>query len=133
MILAPVHNILIVDDSSTTRAFMRRAVVLSGVPAENVYEAGNGKKALELMKNQSIDVVLADLQMPEMDGEEMSRRIFDDPEKRNISVIIVSADPNEERIQSLLKAGAKGYLAKPFTPEAFRQTLSTVIGDVPHD
>jgi two-component system, chemotaxis family, chemotaxis protein CheY len=126
------YNILIVDDSSTTRAFIRRVIGLSGFKAENIYEAGDGKTALELLSKNSVDVVLADLHMPEMDGEEMSRRIFSDPTKQHVSVIVVSADPNEQRIQSLLQAGAKGYLAKPFTPEAFRKALSNVIGGLQH-
>lgn len=120
-------NILIVDDSATTRAFIRRAIALCGFAVQNVYEAASGLKALELMNEQNVDVVLADLQMPEMDGEEMAKRIFADPNKQNVSVIIVSADPNEQRIESLLKGGAKGYLAKPFTPEAFRFALSSVL------
>lgn len=128
-----VHNILIVDDSSITRAFMRRAILLSGLQVDSVYEAGDGKEALELMNHQSVDIVLADLQMPEMDGEQMSRHIFADPAKQHVSVILVSADPNEERIHSLLKAGAKAYLAKPFTPEAFCNALSNVIGGLPND
>jgi two-component system chemotaxis response regulator CheY len=128
MTLAPGHNILIVDDSSTSRAFIRRAIAQSGFKTDNVYEAADGKQALEMIKCHSVDVVLADLRMPEMDGEELSRRIFDDPTKRNVAVIVVSADPNEGRIRSLLQAGANGYLAKPFTPEAFRDALSKVIG-----
>jgi CheY-like chemotaxis protein len=80
------------------------------------------------MDQQVVDIVLADLHMPGMDGEEMSRRILNDPSKRNVAVIVISADPNVARIQSLLSAGARGYLAKPFTAEAFRNTLSNVMG-----
>lgn len=127
------HNILIVDDSSTIRAFMRRAISLSGVATDNVYEAADGKQALELISQKPVDVVLADLHMPGMGGEEMSHRIFDDPTRKNISVVVVSADPNEQRIQSLLKAGAKGYLAKPFTPESFCTMLFSVLGEARHD
>ncbi|HEX3355997.1 MAG TPA: response regulator [Tepidisphaeraceae bacterium] len=132
MTATPGHNILIVDDSSTTRAFIRRVIGLSGFQTKEIYEASDGKKALELLNQQAVDIVLADLQMPEMDGEEMSRRIFNDPTKQHVSVIVVSADPNEQKIQSLLQAGAKGYLAKPFTPEAFRKALLNVIGGVQH-
>ncbi len=123
------HNFLIVDDSSTTRAFIRRAIGFSGIKAASIHEAADGKQGLELLSREPVDLVLADLQMPEMDGEEMSRRIFSDPTKRNIAVIVISADPNEKRIQSLLEAGAKGYLAKPFTPESFRNVLNKAIGD----
>lgn len=130
MSASAIHNILIVDDSATTRAFMRRAIGLSGFKTQNIYEACDGSEGLDVVNAKSVDVVLADLHMPKMDGEEMSRRILDDPSKRDVSVIVVSADPNEQRIQSLLKAGAKAYLAKPFTPEAFRKALCTVIGGV---
>jgi CheY-like chemotaxis protein len=124
----PQPHILIVDDSSTARALMRRVIILSGISADNVCEAADGRHALALMSQRRIDVVLADLQMPEMDGEEMSRRIFADPTKQHVSVIVISADPNQERIESLLREGAKGYLAKPFTPEAFQGSLVALLG-----
>jgi two-component system chemotaxis response regulator CheY len=124
------HNILIVDDSATTRAYIRRAISLSGVGAKSVYEAANGEEALGVMACHDVDVLLADLQMPRMDGHQMLRRIFDEPKHRDVAVIVISADPNKAAVESLLNAGAKGYLPKPFTPEAFRRELVRVLAEV---
>ena len=124
------HNILIVDDSATTRAYIRRAIALSGVTAGNVYEAANGQEALEVMSRQDVDVLLADLQMPQMDGGQMVRHMFEDPKLRDVVVIVISADPNKAAVESVLRTGARGYLPKPFTPEAFRRELVRALEEV---
>ena len=121
------HKILIVDDSATTRAFIKRTIRMAGLEAET-FEAGNGKIALDLIAANPVDLVLADLHMPEMDGAEMTRRLLADPKTAHIPVIVVSADPNTVRIDSLKAAGIKGYIRKPFTPESIRDVLNNVLG-----
>jgi two-component system chemotaxis response regulator CheY len=122
------HNILIVDDSATTRAMVKRIVSLCGVTTGAVLEAADGKEALEVLDSCAVDLVLADLHMPNMGGVELCQRIAADPTLRHIPVVIVSADPNAGRIEELKRQGARGYLAKPFTPESFREVLTTVLG-----
>lgn len=121
------HNILIVDDSATTRAMIKRTLGLCGVPTGNLLEAADGQQALDVLDGNPVDLVLADLHMPVMTGVEMTRRMLIDPTLRKIPVVIVSADPNGARIEDLKKQGARGYLAKPFTPEALRDVLSQVL------
>jgi two-component system chemotaxis response regulator CheY len=121
-------NILIVDDSSTIRAMIRRIIQLAGFEGNTCSEAGNGAEALETMRRDRVDLVLADLHMPVMDGVQMAHQMFADEKLRKIPVVIVSSDPNKDRIDELLRAGAKGYLPKPFTPEAFKNALSAVTG-----
>ena len=122
-----MRMILIVDDSATTRAFIKRTIRMAGLEAET-FEAGNGKIALDLIAANPVDLVLADLHMPEMDGAEMTRRLLADPKTAHIPVIVVSADPNTVRIDSLKAAGIKGYIRKPFTPESIRDVLNNVLG-----
>jgi two-component system chemotaxis response regulator CheY len=122
------YNILIVDDSATTRAMVKRIITLCGFDAADVLEACDGKEALDVLGARAIDLVLADLHMPNMGGIEMTKRMMDDPRLRNIPVVIVSADPNANRIDQLKQQGVKGYLAKPFTPERFRDVLGQLLG-----
>jgi two-component system chemotaxis response regulator CheY len=123
------HNILIVDDSATTRAVIRRIVELSGVTsAGNVREAANGREALELLGEQPADLVLADLHMPEMSGVEMSRRMLADERLRHVPVVVVTAEPNLAKLEALKAQGIRGYLRKPFTPEAVRKLVTETLG-----
>jgi two-component system, chemotaxis family, chemotaxis protein CheY len=121
-------TILIVDDSATTRAIIKRAIAATGFAVERYIEAANGKLALDALDGSAVDLVFADLHMPEMDGLEMTRRIQANPQTVSIPVVIISAEPNAERIAQLQGQGIRGYLRKPFTPEAVRQVLQDVIG-----
>lgn len=121
------HHILIVDDSATTRAMIKRILGLCGVDLTQVREAGDGVAGLETLRKHGADLVLADLHMPNMGGVEMTQQILADPALRHVPVVIVSADPNVSRIEELKGRGVKGYLAKPFTPEAFREVLGRVL------
>lgn len=126
------HRILIVDDSATTRAFLKRAIGLAGIEAA-FREAPNGQAALDLLADQPADLVLTDLHMPEMDGEELTRRLRAQPATAALPVLVVSADPNPDRAQQLRAIGVAGFVRKPFTPESIRDALSSVLaGAAPH-
>ena len=124
------YNILIVDDSATTRAMIRRTIQLAQVPVANLFEAADGQQALEVLENVRVDLVLADLNMPLMDGIEMTQRMRGCEETRDTPVVVVSADPNARHHEALKTAGIQGYVRKPFTPESVRDVINTVLGGV---
>lgn len=119
-------NILIVDDSATTRALIKRTIKLTETPVTAFYEAENGKAALELMECVRPDLVLADLNMPVMNGFEMTRQMLQNPATQHIPVVLVSAEPNAAAFAE--SHGMKGCLRKPFTPEGIRNMLEKVLG-----
>jgi two-component system chemotaxis response regulator CheY len=119
---------LIVDDSATTRAIIRRTIRLTGVPVDAVLEASNGNEALETLARERVDLVLADLHMPGMDGVELMKNMQRDQLLTTIPVVIVSADPNISRIEDLTRNGVRGHLRKPFTPEALRALIEQTLG-----
>ena len=121
------HNILIVDDSATTRMMVKRILTLCGIANENISEAADGSQALARLVACPVDLVIADLHMPNMGGLELTTRILASSTLRHIPVVIVSADPNADRIDQLKQSGVKGYLAKPFTPESFKMLLMQVL------
>lgn len=121
-------NILIVDDSATTRAMIKRTIRLAEVPVTNLFEAGNGQEALDILEHVRVDLVLADLNMPAMNGIEMTQRMRSRPETRNIPVVVVSADPNARHHEALRGAGIQGYVRKPCTPECVRNMIQEVLG-----
>jgi len=116
-------HILIVDDSSVMRAFIRRVLELSGLEVGRCLEASNGEEALRLLEDNWVDAVLTDINMPTMDGEELLRRMSGHPVLRLIPVLVVSTDRTDGRVQRMLTLGAKGYVTKPFAPETLREEL----------
>jgi two-component system chemotaxis response regulator CheY len=120
-------NVLVVDDSSVMRKMIAKALRLSGVPLATIHEAGNGQEGLDALDRHSVDLVLADLNMPVMDGEEMIAAIRGDPETANLPVIVVSTEGSFTRIGLLRKKGAE-FVHKPFTPESLRETIAEVTG-----
>lgn len=116
-------NVLVVDDSETMRAMIIRVIKLSGFETENIYEAGNGREALEVLDAAWVDLVLTDIHMPEMDGLELLRRLSIDPVLSKLPVIVVTSEGSEQPIREALTLGAKACIRKPFTPETVRQVL----------
>ncbi|HWB85379.1 MAG TPA: response regulator [Bryobacteraceae bacterium] len=122
------YRVLIVDDSPAMRALVRRVMELSGFELTACFEAANGEEALALLRSEWVDAILTDINMPSMDGEEFMRRLHADELFRSLPVIVVSTDGTENRIQRMLSLGARGYLIKPFPPEALRAELERVLG-----
>ena len=118
------YRILIVDDSTVTRLVLKKTIGMAGVPVDEILQASNGKEALAVLESRPVDVVFADLNMPEMNGMEMTRHIAAHPESSNDAVIIVvTTEACPARIEELRQLGVKGYVHKPFTPEQIRDTL----------
>ena len=122
------YNILIVDDSSTMRTVIKRTVGMAELPIGQFYEAGSGKEALAVLEEQWIDLVLADINMPEMNGIEMTEKMQANEKTKNIPVIVVSTEASTTRIEQLKEKGVKGYVHKPFTPEKIRDEIVKVLG-----
>jgi two-component system, chemotaxis family, chemotaxis protein CheY len=120
-------SLLIVDDSPMMRSFIRRVLALSGLPEHEIAEAGDGEEALRVMRGQRVDVVLSDINMPKMSGSELIRTMREEPALRDIPVIVVSTDSTLQRIESMRAYGARGYLSKPFPPEALRAEIERVL------
>ena len=122
------HNILIVDDSSLTRAAIKRIVDMVDIEIDQVFEAGDGRQAFEILDNNTVDLVLADLNMPEMGGIEMVNKMKETDNYAQIPVIVVSTESSAIRIKELLDKGIQDYLHKPFTPEEFRAIIAKNLG-----
>lgn len=123
------YRILIVDDSAVVRAVLKKTIGMIELPVEYVLEAGNGKEALETIKQNPIDVVLADINMPEMNGVEMAAALLKDAQGCDVpAIVVITTERNDVRIQSLRDSGIKGYVHKPFTPEQIREVLHDVLG-----
>jgi len=121
-------QILIVDDSPAMRSFIRRVLERSELSVGDYLTAANGEEALRLLDNNPVDAVLTDINMPRVDGEELLRRMSEHELLHRVPVIVVSGDRTESRIRKMFALGAKGYVTKPFTPEALRAEVERSLG-----
>ena len=126
-------NVLIVDDSSLTRKAIRRIIDVLDLDTEHILEAGDGAKALGILGQTRVDLVLADLNMPVMDGIEMIYHMRGSDDTRHIPVVIVSTESSQTRLEKLLSDNVKDYLHKPFKPEDFKKVIENAIGAKSND
>ena len=118
-------SLLIVDDSATMRKIIMRTVRMSGLDFDRTEEAGNGAEAIEKLKEATVDIILCDVNMPEMNGIDMVKKVRSElPTCSQTKIIMVSTESSQELIDGLLASGANGYITKPFTPEKFQEKLA---------
>jgi CheY-like chemotaxis protein len=108
--------VLLVDDDPGARLFARRVLEKSGYP---VVDASNGREALERLEDESVALVVADLNMPELDGLELIWEMRDVDRWSHIPVIVLTGETDELLEAKLIEEGADDYLSKPFDPRMF--------------
>jgi two-component system, chemotaxis family, chemotaxis protein CheY len=123
------YSVLIVDDSPVMRTFIRRVLTLSGFEVGECTEANNGQEALAQLSAHAVDIILTDINMPVMNGEELLRKLGADGILKTTPAVVISTDATNERILKMIALGAEGYMSKPFTPESLRGELERVLGE----
>ncbi len=118
-------NILVVDDEEINVDFIKFA--LKDEPQYIIYSVGNGHEALEIIQNVSIDIILLDIQMPDMDGFEVYRRLR---EKTDAPIVFMSVNKEYEAIQRATELGCDDYIVKPFLPKVLVEILHSVVQNI---
>ena len=106
-------TILVVDDESLPRTLLKVNLSQAGY---SVLEADSGRVALALLREKTVDAVLLDLVMPEMDGFQVLRKLKSDDLLKDIPVVVVSASDDMNSVVKCLEMGALDHLSKPFDP-----------------
>lgn len=119
--------VLVVDDSAVMRAMVRRTLAAGGLGAATVHEAPDGQAALDLLAAEHVDVVVADLNMPRMSGDEMITRLREHPLTATLPIVVVSTERSHTRIAALRAQGV-AFLNKPFTPVALAAEILRLTG-----
>jgi len=117
-------KILVVDDFPTMRRIIRN--LLKDLGFENVDEAEDGQMGLDKIRNGSFDLIVSDWNMPNMDGLTMLQQIRADPNLSTLPVLMVTAEAKKENIVAAAKAGASGYVVKPFTAAVLEEKLNKI-------
>ncbi len=115
----PTRRVLYVDDNPMMTRLVER--IFAADPSVTVQTAPDGATAIDLVTQQQPDIVLLDLNLADMSGEDLMRQFRADPRTRPIPVAIVSGDAAPETIERLTSSGAAAYLTKPFTSAQLRQ------------
>ena len=118
-------NILIVEDSATTRALIR--AVIEDMGDFNTVEAGSGFEALKLLPTQEFNLVLTDVNMPDINGLELIHFIKSNPRYSHIPLIIVSTERSEEDKKRGIALGAMSYITKPFKAQELQEVVKQAI------
>jgi two-component system chemotaxis response regulator CheY len=116
-----MYRVLIVDDSSTARSLIKKSLDVCGLATTRYLEASNGREALDILKNEAVDLVLTDVNMPEMDGVNLLRRIKSSPKLFDVPVVVITSLKNRTAEQILKREQAVAVLGKPLSiPEVHR-------------
>jgi two-component system, chemotaxis family, chemotaxis protein CheY len=116
-------DLLIVDDSAAIRKILERVLRQAGIPIGNVHQSGDGLEAIETLKKQSVGLILADINMPNMDGLELLGKVKGAPEWEKIPVIMVTTESSQAKVMQAVELGAAGYIRKPFTADQIKAKL----------
>jgi putative two-component system response regulator len=112
MVGARVHHILVVDDQPSIRTFCRFVLQAEGL---NCDEAEGGRQALAMLQGKSYDLVLLDVNMPDISGADVCRQLRENPPSPNLKVIMASGGANADVMAQLLLSGADDFITKPFS------------------
>ena len=123
-----VQTILVVDDSGTARMIIKQCLTIIGLKDKKYLEASNGRDAVEVLKQSSVDLVVTDLNMPVMDGEALLLEIKGADVWRKIPVIVITSTSNDVREKALREVGAEAVISKPVNPAVLHAAWQKICG-----
>ena len=115
--------ILIVDDNEDNRYTLQLLLETDG--HTRIATASGGLEALAMLEKEKYSLVLLDMMMPDLNGDEVLKVIKGNPDTRDVSVVVLSADTDTERVSKCIEIGADDYLPKPFNPTILRARISS--------
>ncbi len=124
-----MKRIIIADDSTTARMFIKRCLQIIGLGDVEIIEAEHGKEALAAAKAQDVDLLLTDLNMPVMDGETLIKWVKASPKLGDLPVVVITSAGNPAKEAQLLELGAHRVLNKPVSPPMMMDALADFLDD----
>lgn len=118
-------TILTVDDSKSVRQMVVFTLKKEGY---DVIEAVDGENALEVLESKSADMIITDINMPNMDGIELTRQLRTKSEYKFVPIIVLTTESQLDKKQEGRQAGATGWIVKPFNPEQLVGVVKKVLG-----
>lgn len=119
-------KILVVDDFATMRRIVKN--ILTQLGYKLIIEADDGTSALEILKNEKVDLIISDWNMPKMTGLDLLKAVRADVKTAATPFIMVTAEAQQDNIILAVKAKVSQYIVKPFTAETLGEKINKVFG-----
>jgi two-component system chemotaxis response regulator CheY len=120
-------NILVVDDSTAIRKILIRVLRQTALAIEEIFEARDGLEALEIVRNHPLNLVLSDINMPNMDGLGLLAELKGADQWRNLPVVMITTEGIEEKVSQAIRLGSAAYIRKPFTAEQIQEKIGALL------
>lgn len=120
-------NVLVVDDSAAIRKILQRVLRQTEMQLGDIFEAGDGVEALDVLNSQQIGLVLSDVNMPNMDGLQLLGEIKGKETLKAIPVVMITTEGSQNKVLEAVGLGASGYVRKPFTTEQIKEKLTGLV------
>ena len=114
-------NVLIVDDSSTMRKIISRSLRQAGLPVDEIYEASDGIEGLNVLEGKTVNLILSDINMPNMDGLEFIKQVR--AKGIQVPIVMITTEGGEDIWKEAVNNGASDSIKKPFTPDQLSEKL----------
>ncbi len=118
-------NVLIVDDSSTMRKIISRSLRQAGLAVDDIFEAADGIEGLNALSANKVDLILSDINMPNMDGLEFIKAVRANGNK--VPIVMITTEGGEDILKEAISSGASDSIKKPFTPEQLNEKLGGML------
>lgn len=122
-----IKKIIIADDSATARMIIKRCLEIAGFFDVQMIEANDGQEALSLAKENQPDLLITDLNMPNMDGRTLLKHVKASPRLNSMPVLVISSASNEAMEKELVELGAFAVVNKPITPTSVSEALQNIM------
>jgi len=118
-------KVLIVDDSSTMRKIISRSLRQAGLPVDEIFEAGDGVEGLSVLDGKDVQLILSDINMPNMDGLEFIKQVRS--RGKNMPIVMITTEGGEDILKEAISSGASDSIKKPFTPDQLSEKLGGLL------
>ena len=120
-------NILLIDDSRTQRRIQKNILIEHKIPEPCIFEAENGKQALEIMDTREFGLIVLDWNMPELNGIEFIKKVRAVDMWKDIPVVMVTSEAEKRYLLAAIEAGVTSYVAKPITGDVFWEKVAKYV------
>jgi two-component system chemotaxis response regulator CheY len=120
-------TVLVVDDSAMMRKVVLRVLKMAEIEFETVLEAGDGVEALTILRANKVELIMCDINMPNMTGLQLLQQIKEEKLAQGAPIVMVTTESSEPQVRAAILAGARGYIRKPFTVDHIKNNVKPLL------
>lgn len=120
-------NILVVDDSTAIRKILIRVLRQTALAIGEIFEARDGLEALDIVRSHPLNLILSDINMPNLDGLGLLAELKGTEQWRGLPVVMITTEGSEEKVSQAIRLGSAAYIRKPFTAEQIQEKIGALL------